>query len=382
MTARHRHLFIVIIIILLIVALFLYSTRSRPVKVRIAEAAVGSIEETVANTRAGTVKACHRALITPAIGGQIAALPVKEGDYVEQGALLLELWNKDLQAQLELAESQARAARASAESVCVRADIAARKAKRTLELRKTKAISEELVDQTVGDSKAQKADCESAQSSARVSAAQVNLAKAQLERTRLIAPFAGVIAEVTGELGEYVTPSPPGIATLPVIDMVDKYCFYVSAPIDEVDAPQIKLNMQSRISLDAFKQRRFSGTVRRIANYVLDREKQARTVEIEVNFSQTEVMHELLPGYSADVEVILKTREQVLRVPTEAVIDKQQVLVFDADEKLLELRDVITGLSNWDHTEIIEGLQAGEQVVLSVERKGVADGAYAIAETE
>ena len=382
MTARHRHLFIVIIIILLIIALFLYSTRSRPVKVRIAEAAVGSIEETVANTRAGTVKACHRALITPAIGGQIAALPVKEGDYVEQGALLLELWNKDLQAQLELAESQARAARASAESVCVRADIAARKAKRTLELRKTKAISEELVDQTVGDSKAQKADCESAQSSARVSAAQVNLAKAQLERTRLIAPFAGVIAEVTGELGEYVTPSPPGIATLPVIDMVDKYCFYVSAPIDEVDAPQIKLNMQSRISLDAFKQRRFSGTVRRIANYVLDREKQARTVEIEVNFSQTEVMHELLPGYSADVEVILKTREQVLRVATEAVIDKQQVLVFDADEKLLELRDVITGLSNWDHTEIIEGLQAGEQVVLSVERKGVADGAYAIAETE
>ena len=82
------------------------------------------------------------------------------------------------------------------------------------------------------------------------------------------------------------------------------------------------------------------------------------------------------------MEVILKTREQVLRVPTEAVIDKQQVLVFDADEKLLELRDVITGLSNWDHTEIIEGLQAGEQVVLSVERKGVADGAYAIAETE
>lgn len=382
MTTKHRHLLIIVIIILLIISLFLYSTRPKPVKVRIAEAAIGSIEETVANTRAGTVKACHRALITPAIGGQIAKLPVREGDSVEQGALLLELWNKDLQAQLELAQSQAKAARASAESVCVRADIAARNAKRKLELRKTKVISEELVDQTVGDAKAQKADCESAQSSARVSAAQVNLAKAQLERTRLTAPFAGLIAEVTGELGEYVTPSPPGIATLPVIDMVDKYCFYVSAPIDEVDAPLIKLGMQARISLDAFKQRRFPGKVRRIANYVLDREKQARTVEIEVDFSQTEVMKELLPGYSADTEVIINTRDNVLRVPTEAVIDKQQVFVFHADENLLELRDVKTGLSNWDHTEIVEGLETGEWIVLTVERKGVDDDVFAIAETE
>ncbi len=382
MTAKHRHLFIFVIIILLIIGLFLYTSRPKPVKVRVAEAAIGSIEETVANTRAGTVKACHRALITPAIGGQIARIPVREGDSVEQGALLLELWNKDLKAQLELAESQAKAAQASAESVCVRADTTARNTKRKLELRKTRAISEELVEQAVGDAKAQKADCESAQSSARVSAAQVNLAKAHLERTRLTAPFAGVIAEVAGELGEYVTPSPPGIATLPVIDMVGKNCFYVSAPIDEVDAPVIKLGMQARITLDAFKQRRFPGKVRRIANYVLDREKQARTVEIEVDFSQPGVMQELLPGYSADTEVIIKTRDKVLRVPTEAVIDKQQLFVFHRDEKSLELREVKIGLSNWDHTEITEGLTAGEWVVLTVERKGVLDAAYAVAETE
>jgi HlyD family secretion protein len=367
---------------MLIIGLFFYSTRTKPVQVRIAEVAIGSIEETVANTRAGTVKACHRALITPAIGGQIAKLPVREGDYVEQGTLLLELWNKDLKAQLELARSQAKAARASAESVCVRADIAARNASRNLALSKTKVISEERVDQIVGDAKAQKADCESAQSSARVSAAQINLAKAHLERTLLIAPFAGIIAEVTGELGEYVTPSPPGIATLPVIDMVGKNCFYVSAPIDEVDAPLIKPGMQARISLDAFKQRRFPGTVRRIANYVLDREKQARTVEIEVDFSQPEVMQELLPGYSADTEVIINTRAKALRVPTEAVINKQQVFVFHVDEKLLELREVKIGLSNWDHTEIVEGLDAGESVVLTVERKGVVDDAFAIAEIE
>jgi len=182
---------------------------------------------------------------------------------------------------------------------------------------------------------------------------------------------------VNGEIGEYVTPSPPGIPTLPAVDMVDNSCFYVMAPIDEVDAPQIKPDMQARISLDAFKDRRFPAKVRRIADYVLDREKQARTVDIEVIFENPDDMTEMLPGYSADAEVILRTRNNVLRVPTEAVIDKQQVYIFNTDGNTLELRDVKTGLANWDQTEIVSGIKQGEQVVTTVDRKGVVDGALA-----
>ena len=117
--------------------------------------------------------------------------------------------------------------------------------------------------------------------------------------------------------------------------------------------------------------------MRRIADYVLDLEKQARTVDIEVSFNNPEDMAVMLPGYSADAEVILRTREKVLRVPTESVIDKQQVFVFNADSKLLELREVKIGLSNWDSTEIIEGVSEGELIVVSVDRKGVVDGADA-----
>ncbi|MDH5711117.1 MAG: efflux RND transporter periplasmic adaptor subunit, partial [Gammaproteobacteria bacterium] len=134
----------------------------------------------------------------------------------------------------------------------------------------------------------------------------------------------------------------------------------------------------ARISLDAFKDRRFNAKVRRVADYVLDREKQARTVDIEVVFAQPEDMLEMLPGYSADAEVILKTKDNVLRVPTETIIDKQQVYVFNKDEQLLELREVKIGLSNWDHTEIISGLEQGELVVTSVDRKGIEDGAFAV----
>ncbi len=377
MILKHRNLFIFFTIVVVIILSIVYGTRTKAIKVIVVTAQLGSIEETVANTRAGTVKACRRAQMSPAIGGQISSLPAREGEKVEQGTVLLAIWNDDLQAEVALAKSEAHAARARAESICVQAENAKRNAKRKIALRKTRAISEELLEQAVATEKSQKADCEAARTSAKVSGERVGVAQSHLERTLLKAPFKGVVVEVNGEVGEYVTPSPPGIITLPVIDMVDRSCFYVTAPIDEVDAPAIKTNMPARISLDAFNDRRFSARVRRISDYVLDREKQARTVDIEVSFDNPDDMKEMLPGYSADAEVILKTRKNVLRVPTEAVIDKQQIYVFIKEDQVLELRDIETGLSNWDHTEIIKGLKKGELVVTSIDRKGIGDGVAA-----
>jgi HlyD family secretion protein len=374
---KTRTVVVLVSILVVLVALFMFSTRSKPVKVHVAQVERGSIEETVANTRAGTVKPCRRAQMAPPSGGQIATMPISEGDHVKQGQLLLELWNEDLKAQIELARSQAQAAKDHARSICVQADNAERNAKRKVALRKSQSVSEEVVEQAVATAKSSRADCEAAQTDARVSRENINVLTAQLERTLLRAPFDGVVVEVNGEIGEYVTPSPPGIPTLPAVDMVDSSCFYVSAPIDEVDAPQIKVGMPARISLDAFKDRRFPANVRRVADFVQDREKQARTVDIEVNFDTDEDMQLMLPGYSADAEVILRTRDNVLRVPTEAVVDKLYVFVFNATDKVLEKRDVTLGLSNWDFTEITDGVSEGEQVVTTIDRKGVVDGADA-----
>ncbi|MCK4705891.1 MAG: efflux RND transporter periplasmic adaptor subunit, partial [Gammaproteobacteria bacterium] len=284
MIKRNKHLLILSAVVILIVLMLLYGTRPKPVKVLVEAVEMGSIEETVANTRAGTVKACRRAKMSPSMGGQIASLTIKEGDSVKQGYVLLALWNDDLQAEVGLARSEAKAAKARAKSVCVQADISEKNAKRKTDLRKTKVISEELADQAVATAKSQRADCLASQTSATVSDERIGVAEALLERTLLKAPFDGIVVEVNGEVGEYVTPSPPGIPTLPAIDMVDRSCFYVVAPIDEVDAPKIKPGMKARITLDAFKDRHFPATVRRVANYVLDREKQARTVDIEVIF--------------------------------------------------------------------------------------------------
>ncbi len=354
-----------------------YLNRPVPIEVQVRMVSRGSVEETVVNTRAGTVKACRRAKLSPGVGGQIATLDIREGDQVKKGTLLLALWNKDLMAEIALNEAEARAVASTARAACLQAEVSSREADRKLRLRKTGAVSEDAVDKVVTDAKARSADCEAANARARVSSARIEVIRAQLERTRLTAPFDGVVAEITGELSEYVTPSPPGIATPPAIDLIDNSCFYVSAPIDEVDAPKVRVGQPARVSLDAFDDRRFPGSVRRIADYVLDREKQARTVEIEVVFDNPSDISQLLAGYSADVEIILDEHKDTLRIPTEAVLDDDRVFVLRPEEGLLEERRIETGMSNWDHTEILSGLEPGERVVTSVDIEGVEDGALA-----
>ncbi len=381
MLKRHRLLFISLLIIVGIAVLLVYTKRPRPVAVVVQEVTHGEVLATITNTRAGTLKACQRARLSPSIGGQIESLPVKEGDRIKAGQLLLEIWNDDLQAQVTLAEHENKRTIALAHEACIIAEAVKREARRQRILRKKKMVSEESVDNTESEAQAKRAVCEAANTSIKVSQSKINVAQAALARTRLTAPFAGRVAEVNGERGEFLTPSPIGVATLPAIDLIDYTCLYVSAPIDEVDAPQIRAQMPARISLDAFAGKTFDGIVRRVAVYVLDLEKQSRTVEIEVSFSNIEDTENMLPGYSADAEVILERRDNVLRIPTVALFERNKVLIFN-DDGLLEQRQVATGMSNWSYTEVIDGIKAGEQLVISIEREGVKDGAHAVIENK
>lgn len=355
-------------------AWYFYAKRPQPIAVDIARVETGEVGATVSNTRVGTVKACRRAYLAPATGGQVAKLGVKEGDKVKQNQLLLEVWNQDLKAQLALQDAQIRANQAAAEQACQLKAGAQREAERISRLQKfNQIVSEEQVDTKVTQAKAQSAACRSARAAADVSLAGRDAAQAAIERTWVKAPFDGTIAEINVELGEFVTPSPPGIPTLPAIDLLDVSCLYVSAPIDEVDAPQIKTGMTACVSLDAFNGKRCSGTVSRIAPYVLEKEKQARTVEVEVKLTDPKDLAELLPGYSADIEVLLAHKPNALRVPAEAVIDNHKVLLLQDDGMLAE-REFKPGLSNWNYVEVLEGLQAGDRVVMSVGEDGVVAG--------
>jgi len=382
MLKKHRLLLISSIVVIIIILIFGWAKRPKPVAVIIAASDQGEVQRTVTNTRAGTLKACRRAGLSPAIGGQISLLPVKEGDKVKKGQILLEMWNDDISAQVSLAKSEILASESRIKEACAMAKVARREAARQSKLLKKGQASVGSAERAVGDAEARQAACQAAKSSAEVSRARLAVAQASLDRSQLKAPFDGTVAEITGELGEFVTPSPIGVPTPPAVDIIDTSCLYVLAPIDEVDAPEIKTGMPARISLDAYNKQFFKGQVRRISPYVLDREKQARTVDIEVKFIIENDNHSMLPGYSADVEVILDSHANVIRIPTEALLEGQKVLVYDKENKSIYEKEVKTGLTNWKYTEVLEGLAAGEQVVTSIDRDGVVDGAQVKIETD
>jgi len=363
-------------LILLIGAALAYAgwhfTRPAPPEVELATIARGPVESTVVNTRAGTIKACRRAKLAPAAGGQIVKLWVKEGDRVKAGQPLLELWNRDLAAQRELATRQLTTSEARRREACIMADNAKRDAERSQQLADKGFVSSQGGENARAEARARQASCDALVADVKRAQAQIRVTSAGLERTTLTAPFAGIVARVTGEVGEYTTPSPPGIPTPPAIDLIDDTCLYVSAPMDEVDAPRIKPGQPARITLDAISGQTFTGKVRRIAPYVTEVEKQARTVDVEADFD-TPPRQGLLVGYSADVEAIIERRDNVLRVPTQAIQQDGTVLVLGADNKL-ESRSLKTGLANWAFTEVVSGLKAGDRVLLSFDQENVKAG--------
>jgi HlyD family secretion protein len=313
------------------------------------------------------------------MGGRIEVLAVREGDKVKKGQLLMKLWNDDQQAQSALALTQVETARKRVTEACTVAANAEREAERQNALFKQGFVSGSRDEQARAEAQARRAGCDAARADVTQTLARVNATRVEQNRTVLYAPFAGTVAKIVGEVGEYSTPSPPGVPTPPAIDLIDDTCLYVRAPMDEVDAPKIAAGQTVRISFDALPKQSFPGKVKRVAPYVSAVEKQARTVDIEATLDAGQAPPRLLVGYSADVEVVLAVREQVVRVPTSALQEGGRVLMA-APDGILQERQIKTGLANWEFTEVLDGLVAGDKVVTSLEREGVKAGAAYVAD--
>jgi len=338
-----------------------------PIPVRTATVGRGVIDSTVTNSKAGTVRARQRAHLSTEIGGRVVEITHREGDVVAQGELLLLLNDSTLRAQQTQALEAIRAADAHYQEMCITRDKARREYNRKRQLAAQNIVSEDLLDQLLHDFQAASAGCDAADAERQKVRASLAGVAADLDKVSIYAPFPGVIAEVDVEVGEWVTPSPAGI-----IDLINRESLYISAPMDEIDSGRIEIGLPVRVTVDSRPNETFLGKVTRIAPYVLDIEAQNRTVEIEVELDDLEISSSLLPGTSADVEVILQTIEEAPRIPTTALFQDNRVLVVE-DDVLVE-REIETGLRNWDYVEVRSGLEEGEVVVTSLDRAEVEAG--------
>ena len=347
--------------------------RPKPVPVTVHRVETGRVEDTVVNSRAGTVQSRRRSEISPGIPGLVVQIPVRKGARVKQGDVLLRLNDREHQAQTELARRALDAARAMGDQARLEAENAERQWKRTQELARRQVISDTAMDLDHTRALTTQAAVVAAQARVQEAEASLEVARATLEKTVITAPFDGVVLDVTTEVGEWISPSPPGVPIPPVLDLIDPDALYLSAPIDEADVARLRIGRPVRITLDAFRGRSFTGKLTYISSFVEARQEQNRTLRVEAEFEEAQLPPNLLPGLSADIEVILDAREGVLRIPTYALLENNRVLAVENGR--LSERQVTTGLHNWSFTEITSGLSAGESVVVSLDRPEVKAGA-------
>lgn len=346
-----------------------------PVAVRTVAAEKGLVEETITNSRAGTVKARRRAKLAPETGGRVLSLPHRRGSRVRAGDVLLRVEDSLQRAQLDLAEDERKVSLAQRDQACFAADRAERERDRARGLAAQGIVSADQIDGFDSQARTAEAACRAARAAAERAASAVTLARAQLRQTTLLAPFDGIVADTFIEEGEWTSPSPPALPIPPVLDLIDMRSLYVSAPMDEVDSARIRKGQTARVTVDSHRGQHFPARVVEVAPYVVDRLEQNRTVEIELELDDDAVATTLLPGTSADAEVILSAREDVLRVPTSALLEGAKVLVLDSG-RLVE-RSLQLGIRNWDFTEVESGLETGARVVVSLDRPEVKAGVKA-----
>jgi HlyD family secretion protein len=369
--------YLVVLAIVLVGGLLRFTVLApEPIEVRVGPVRRGRVEATVTNSKAGTVEARRRSSIASETGGRVVEIAHREGEHVERGETLVRLADQSQRAQLELARKGVAVAGKRVEDACLRRDRAARELARAVRLAEQNVVSEDRLDELQYAADSARVACEGAKAELAQARAQQHAAEAELAKTVIPAPFDGVIAEVNVEIGEWVTPSPPLLTSPAVIDLIDPTSIYVSAPMDEVDSGRIRQGLPVKLTVDSRPDEVFMGTVSRVAPYVEDVEAQNRTLEIEVEIDDRAEAATLLPGTSADVEVILEARDGVLRIPTSALLQNDRVLVIE-DGRLVE-RDVELGLRNWQFAEVRSGLAEGEEIVTSLDRVEIEAGARAV----
>jgi HlyD family secretion protein len=346
--------------------------RTEPIPVRVATVDRANVESSITNSKAGTIKARRRAQLSAEVGGRVVATLKRTGEVVKRDEVIVRLNDATPRAQLKLAEGSLRVAEAARREACIARDRTLRELNRKRNLAKGNIISEDLLDALESAHEAADAACIAVTAERDKAKASILVAQAGLAKFEIRAPFDGIIAEMSAEVGEWITPSPPLLTAPAVVDIIDPMSVYVSAPMDEVDSGAIETGQRAKITVDSHPGASFAGRVHRVAPYVLAIETQNRTVEIEAEFDDTKLAKSMLAGTSADIEVILEVHENVLRIPTSALREGRSVLV--PEDGVLVESEIEIGLKNWDFAEVTSGLSEGDQVVVSLDRVEVKPG--------
>ena len=339
--------------------------RALQVQVAVAAASGGGSASGEGISANGYVVARTKASVSAKIPGRMEYLGVREGSEVKRGEIIARLESGDYQAALNAA--RATVAETEAQLVQARRDV-----DRARRLRQDQVISDVEVENVTTRLKVLEAQLGAAR-------AQRELAAANLENTRVRAPFDGTVLRKDAEVGEIVSPSSAGggFTRTAIVTMADLGTLEVEVDVNEAYIAQIHNEQPARIILDAYPDTSFTGTVRQV---VPTADRQKATVLVKVSILDRDPR--ILPEMGAKVIFLRDPKAQpVAAAPRRVTVPSASVVqgpggarVWVVEARKVAARPVQVGREQGENVEITSGLSGGESVVLRPP-SGLKDGA-------
>ena len=351
--------------------LFRRATNRPPVEVEVIKATRGTVTDEISSASAGEVMAERDATVRADLSGRVLAVKHRRGERVKKGEVIVALDAADLEARLRQAQATVEAQRAQAAQADAHADAARKSAQRSRSLAERGAETEQMADDAEARSREADAAAKAARAQLDQASAALQVAKVARSHAELTAPFDGLLADVTVDPGDELTMGAV------VFQLVDDSRLRVEAPIDEADIGKVKVGQKATLRMDALPGQDIAGTVARMDPTVRKDEKGARTLKLEVEVANLKEAMErgLRPGMSANVDVRVAEKQDLVSLPTNVIVGRgiKRTVYVVADGKAKE-QPVQIGLTSWERSEIVSGVSEGQEVISSLNAKGLADG--------
>lgn len=398
------------VVVLIVLIAIGKSSGDDGIKVAVEKAAQHTITETV--TASGKIYPETEVKLSPEVSGEIIELTVEEGDSVRKGQLLVRINSAIYGSMVTQAQSTVNQNRAQVENS--REMVAQAKAtydqaqanyNRNKKLYEEKVISALEFEQLESTYRSAKASYEAARSTVsggqygvEGASANLNQARENLRRTTITAPTSGIVSALNVKLGERVVGTAQ-MAGTEMLTIADLGRIEVRVDVSETDIAKVKLGDTTIIEADAYRNRKFTGTVTRISVSSKSAGLQQTSTDQVTNYTvhiliQPESYADLIakgiklpfkPGMSASVEIQTNRERGALSIPVNAVTTRdysdsakkamegkaemddlrQVVFVYDAGTKKVSLRDVKTGLQDNQYIQILSGIKQDDQVVIA-----------------
>lgn len=335
--------FIILLIIFIIVSFGIYyfwpkndkTEQGPPPKIKVLAYTVVPSQLVVNLNTIGNLLATESTMIRTEVAGKIQAMPLAEGQAVKEADLLVQLNDVDYQQEVERKRADY--------------ELAELTYNRNAELAKSGATTQQLKDESSAAMMIKKAEYETA--------------KIQLERTKILAPYDGILGITNLSLGEYLVIGAPIVQISAINPILAQFT------ISQNFFSKIKIDAPITLTVDSWPGEKFPGTI-----YAIDPQIDVETRTVAVKADVPNDKNLLRPGMFAYVSAPVEVKDNTLLVPEEALIPSaDQITVLKIVDDIAHLTKVSIGIRQNNMVEITSGLQEGDVIVRSGQLK-VHDG--------